>query len=184
MLKLSIRWCLIIVSALAITACSDNPDDLCDLPASTTGSPDITGSPTFSAAAVAAGGLVTVSVPVDAETQTVVVDFAESGTTSTMDSPGATDLGASAGVAQTVDVDVTIKPGALAGTYYPVIMLCSSDLATCTSSVAYAEDPTGFVSAVNYVRGQATYDQGTSTTSFDSSSISNSCVGIGTISIN
>ena len=152
-----------VLSAIVLSACSgDDADDLCEAPASTTGEPDITASPTFSAPTVpSTGGTVTVSVSVDADTQTVVVDFAASGTTTTLDSSGITDSGAPA--AQTVDVDVTIPGGTTVGSYYPVILLCTGDVTTCTTVTAYAEDPTGFVSAANYVRGQATYNAGTGT---------------------
>lgn len=186
---MSRNWILALVAAftaLTLAACSDNVDDLCDAPASHAGSPDITASPSFSAPSVTAGNTVTVSVPVDGDTQTVVVDFAASGDTATLDNAGLTDIILAGGTlgAQTVDVDVTVPLGTAAGSYYPVILLCSGDVLTCASVVAYAEDPTALVSQDNYVRGTATYDNATGATSFDSSSISNSCVGVSALVVN
>lgn len=181
-------FCASIMTSLLLSACSDHPDELCELPASVVGSPDLMGSPAFSALVISPGDTVTVSVPVDDETRTVMVDFAATGTTGTLDSPGFTDILTLPGgvlAAQTVDVDVIIPgSGVLTGDYYPVILLCNGDIATCSTTVAYAEDPTGFISQSNYVRGQGSYDQATSSTSFDSSSISNSCVPLGKIAIN
>ena len=174
------------LTAILLVACSgDDADDLCTGPASTTGSPDITASPTFSAGPYTGGDIIIVSVPVDADTQTVVVDFAVDGTITTLDSAGNTDVVAAGGAVgiQTVDVDVTIPVGTVAGTYYPVILLCSGDESTCATTTAYAEDTTGFVSVANYVRGQAVYNSGTGATTFNAVSVSNSCVGISSIVI-
>lgn len=187
---MSNKWKSIVVvglTALSLVACSsDDADDLCEAPASTIGEPDITASPTFSAGPYAAGDTITVSVPVDADTQTVVVDFAVTGTINTLNSAGYTDVVAAGGTvgAQTVDVDVMLPADTVTGSYYPVILLCTGDVTTCATTTAYAEDTTGLVSSINYVRGQAVYISGTGATSFNASSITNSCVRIVSISVN
>ena len=182
---MSSKWKTILVSGLCtlfLTACSgDDADDLCDGALTTANAPDITGSPTFSAGPYTAATTVTVTVPVDEDTQTVVVDFADLATNTTLGNASSNDLGSS-GTAQPVPVDV-ILTGAVAGvTYYPVIMLCPADLASCTTGVGYIDDSTDLVSAENYVRSPTvTYDSGTTTITVNSATIYNTCVPVSSI---
>jgi hypothetical protein len=168
------------LTAVMLAACSgDDADDLCEAPASTTGEPDITASPTFSAGPYTDASTITVTVPVDADTQTVVVDFADLVTNTKLGNASHFDLGAS-GTAQPVNVDVVLTGAATGTTYYPIIMLCSGGPATCTSAIGYIDDSTDLISANNYVRATASYDSTLGTYNIGSG-ISNSCVAVSSI---
>lgn len=105
------------------------------------GEPDIMGQITYTQATATAGDTVTMHIPVDADTVFVGAELAGIGSGGipngghsepTLASGTGYVTIASPGVAQTVDVPMTIATGSGAGSYVPVINLCTADLGSCT----------------------------------------------------
>lgn len=169
-----IKAMLIGLIAVSLGACGETNDDKCDGPVSVGGEADMTASPSLAATGTAGGADVDVTVSVDGDTVAGGVGFLPEGAA---DASGVTFA---AFVPLAGSAVVAVPAPAATGTYYPVVVLCTTgDInTTCGTAIGYVDDPSGIVSASNYVRG--TYDtvQGTTT------SIANSCVGMPTITFN
>ncbi len=103
--------------------------------AETSGEPDLTAVPTLSANTASAGSVVTVSVPVDAETGYISVNLSNADP-STPSIAGGMNMATSG--SETVDVNVTLLGTAAAGTYFPIINLCESEQACLVDQVGIA----------------------------------------------
>ena len=201
---LSLKWSgkmvIIGLATIALVACSDEDvDELCEIPLSTAGAPDITASPTFTDAADAAitsaveGDPIKVKVPVDAETRSIILDFALVGSTTTLGAPVQVDAPDEIAddTTDTLIVDYTIS---VAGSYYPVIVLCSGTAAdvlatpkSCNPSAGFEEDTTDIIADINYVRVYMLDNTPTAPVmldpAVDSTGAISTCVGINSISI-
>jgi len=188
------------LATIALVACSDEDvDELCEIPLSTAGAPDIIASPTYTDAANAAitsaveGDPIKVRIPVDAETRSVIVDFAPVGSTTMLGAPVQEDAPdeIAADTADTIIVNYTI---ANAGSYYPVIVLCSGTAAdvlatpkSCNPSAGFEEDTSDIIADNNYVRVYVLDNTPTAPELLDPAINSigaiSTCVGINSISI-
>lgn len=193
--------------ALGLSACSDEDvDELCVNPLSTGGSPDITATITYTDNADAplpsntatSSQAIKVLVPVDAETRSVTLGFAQAGTITV---PGAFIQADTVdriidGTSETVTISTTAPVAA--GSYYPVLILCvdtaavvGADPTKCNplgvQSVGYVEDASDVVATTNYARVIVT-DPDPAAPVFvdpavDATFARNSCVGISTLTV-
>lgn len=199
-LKRSKKIAIIGLVAATLVACSDEDvDELCEVPLTIAGAPDLTAPPTFTNVGGAEiinaieGDSIRVKVPVDAETRSVILDFAAVGSTTTLGAPVHIDAPDEIvdDTADTVIIDYIIST---AGNYYPVIVLCSgieADVATtpksCNPSAGYVEDTSDVIADNNFVRVIVLDSTPTAPVlldpAVDATGAISSCVGINSISI-
>jgi hypothetical protein len=188
--------CLI---SLFLVSCSDEDvDELCEVPLSIAGGPDLGATTSYTDLAdvaittATAGTSIKILVPVDAGTRSVIVDLAPVGSTIRIGSPASQDAGDRIidNTAETIAVTYPV-PGGAAGSYYPVVIGCSDtvaavggDVSLCNPSAAFVEDTTNVIATSNYAR--VIYDPTADTfvdPAVDTIGALNTCVAITAISI-